>query len=83
LVRDLLLGGPELAQRSRSNKADQQAQNGEHDEKLEQGEAALACPRIVTGSEAAPVSGFKARLNYEQECDQTAWRNHRVVQVVE
>ena len=41
-MRDLLLGGAELAQRGGRHEADQQPEDGEHDQQLEQREAALA-----------------------------------------
>jgi hypothetical protein len=41
LVCDLLFRGFELAERSRRYKPDQQPEDGEHDEKLEESEAAL------------------------------------------
>ena len=40
-MRDLLLGRAELAQRRRRDEPDQQPQYRQHDEQLEQGEAAL------------------------------------------
>ena len=48
-MRDLLLGGAELPQRRRRNKADQKPKDGEDNEKLEQREAALLLMKIAGG----------------------------------
>jgi hypothetical protein len=47
LVRDLLLGGAELSQSGGRDEADQQPQDGEHDQKLEQRKTSLASPRVA------------------------------------
>src|ERR1700720_1685499 len=47
LVRDLFLGGAELSQRGGRDEADQQPQNGEHDQELEQRKTSLPSSRVV------------------------------------
>jgi hypothetical protein len=48
LVGNLLFGGFELPERGRRHKPDQEPKDGEHDEKLKQGEAALPLARILS-----------------------------------
>jgi hypothetical protein len=47
LVRDLFLGGAQLSQRGRRDKADQEPQDREHDQKLEQCKTLLPPPTVA------------------------------------
>jgi hypothetical protein len=47
LVRDLFLGGAELSQRGGRDEADQEPQDGEHDQELEQRKTSLASSRVA------------------------------------
>src|SRR5438552_1933308 len=53
LVRYLFLGGAELPQRGRRDKANQQSENGKDDEQLEQGEPALLSLKMIGGLDRA------------------------------
>src|SRR6516162_1356322 len=84
LVRDLLFGGFELPERGRRHKPDQQPEDGEHDEKLEQGEAALPLARILSEVDRiTPVrSGPQVRPPSGRPSNQTRSEDHRVTQPV-
>src|SRR6516164_5320041 len=85
LVGDLFFGGFELPERGGCDKSDQQPEDGEHDEKLEQGEASLpSAPILGEVDRITPERwGPQVRPPSGRPTNQTKSEDHRVMWLVE